>query len=69
VNAFYCISEDFHGVEKEFALGGTSMSYSLSITAAGWVRNIELEYEIGKTIIFNFYFLFLSSPRLEWRCF
>jgi len=32
VNTFYLISQKFRGKEKEFCLGATSMSYSLSIT-------------------------------------
>jgi battenin len=32
VNTFYLISQRFTGKEKEFCLGGTSMSYGLSIT-------------------------------------
>jgi battenin len=34
VNTFYLMSERFFGAEKEFCLGATSMSYSLSITIA-----------------------------------
>lgn len=37
VNAFYLISENFSGQDKEFALGATSMSYGLSITIAAGV--------------------------------
>ena len=37
VNTFWRISEDFQDEEKEYCLGGVSMSYSLSITLSGVV--------------------------------
>ena len=37
VNEFYLISHKFEGIEKEFCLGATSMSYGLSISISAGV--------------------------------
>jgi battenin len=49
VNVFYLMSQTFHGEEKEFCLGATSMSYGLSITLSA--------------VLGIFYFPFLKHER------